>query len=227
MGRFRAMVLTLAISAMAQSVAPGVVLPDGKSIAARLDTSLNASKATAGEEVLATVAVGVVEGGEIVIPQGARLSGKVIAATARSKGNRRSMLMVRFDRAEWKTGSAALNAYIVGNLKNLPGAGRDNCVGHFGRHFVSQGTAVPVNPFREQSQNPNSLNGVTQPAHEIGAGGAPTTSVGGPPCAVAGPPDLHYISVHKLNEGGTQLISDKKNIALPAGIIVELRHVSP
>lgn len=214
-------ILLLSVASFAQT--PAVVLPDSTSIAARLDTSLNAKKATAGDNVQATVAVGVVMAGEVVIPQGARLAGKVIAASFRSKQNHQSMLMVRFDRAEWNGGFAQLNAYIVGNLRNLPGGGRNNCLGH---QFLPQ-RSVPVTPFAPQSQAPNSLNGVTQPTHDTTSGvGLTGSPVGPPPCAVAGPPDLHYIRVHKVDAGATQLVSDKKNIDLPAGIIVELRHVA-
>ena len=220
-----ALVFLLFAASFAQAQTPTVVLPDATSIAARLDTGLNAKKAHAGDEVLASVAVGVVMSGQVVIPQGARLFGRVVAASGRSKENRQSMLMVRFDRAEWKGGSAALNAYVVGNLKNLPGGGRNDCL----HRFLPQ-RSVPVTPFAEQSQNPNSLNGVTQPTHDTGAALGPSAGrVGPPPCAVAGPPDLHHIRVHKLAQppGAIQLVSDKKNIDLPAGIVVELRHVAP
>ncbi len=218
-----AIAFLLAVAA-AQTPNPTVVLPDGTSIAARLATSLSTRKAHAGDEVQATVAVGVVMAGTVVIPQGAQLFGRVVAAAARSKENRESMLMVRFERAEWKGGSAALNAFIVGNLRNLPGRGRNDCFGH---RFLSQPSA-PVTPFY-QSQAPNVLNGTPQPTHDTRSGvGLTGSPVGPPPCAVAGPPDLHHIRVHKVDQpaGATQLISGKKNIDLPAGIIVELRHVA-
>ena len=226
-GAMRALAIAfiVTVAAVAQTPNPTVVLPDGTSIAARLDSSLSTKKAQAGDEARASVAVGVVMGGEVVIPQGARLFGRVMAAAARSKEKRQSMLMVRFHRAEWSGGAAMLNAFIVGNLRNLPGGGRNDCFGH---RFLSQPSAR-VNPFAEQSQAPNVLNGTPQPTHDTGGSLSVGNPMGPAPCAVAGPPDLHHIRVHKLDQpaGATQLISDKKNIDLPAGIIVELRHIAP
>ncbi len=49
------------------------------------------------------------------------------------------------------------------------------------------------------------------------------------PCAVAGPARLDYIFVRNLDDpaGGTQLMSKIKNITLPAGTKLELRHAAP
>jgi hypothetical protein len=46
------------------------------------------------------------------------------------------------------------------------------------------------------------------------------------PCATAGPESLDYIFVRNLEDppGGTQLMSVKQSITLPAGTLIELRH---
>lgn len=221
-------VAMIAAGAVAQTAAPAIDLPDGTSIAARLLTTVKTNKANNGDEVGAAVAVAVLLGGHIVVPQEARLVGHVLAATPRSKQNRESILLIRFERVEWHEGSAALNAYIVGNLRNLPRAISEDC---FPRRRMFPQRVLPSHEFvGQQVQVPNPGNS-PQPIHNTGsdprmAGMGDDLSL---PCRVAGAPDLHHIRVRKLDDppGATQLVSESKNITLSAGIIVELRQVAP
>ena len=218
------LVMVLAAGAVAQT-ASMVALSDGSSIAARLMSNLKANKLNAGDEVLAEVVVPVLDRGRIVIPAGARVVGEVVSSNARSKQNPESKLSVRFERVEWKGGSAAVSAYIVGLLAGMPGrAQRDNCAPR------SRFMANPPISQMQQSQGPNTLNGVRQPIHNTGPSPMQDPSLAtGMPCLVAGPPDFSHISVRKLDapKGATQLVSATKTISLPKGITVELRQVAP
>ena len=218
------LVMVLAAAAVAQT-ATMVELSDGSSIAARLMSNLKANKLNAGDEVLAEVVVPVLDRGRIVIPGGARVVGHVVSSNARSKQNPESKLGVRFERVEWKGGSAAVSAYIVGLLAGMPGrAQRDNCAPR------SRFMAKPPISQMQQSHGPNTLNGVGQPIHDTGSSPMQDPSLAtGMPCLVAGPPDFSHISVRKLDapRGATQLVSATKTISLPKGITVELRQVAP
>ena len=217
--------LVLTVSSAAQT-ASTIDLPDGASIAVRLASNVKANKANAGDEVLAEVIVPVLDHGRIVIPSGAKVIGQVVSSNGKSKQHPESVLGVRFERAEWKDGTAALQAYIVGLLAGVPGkTQRDNCQPGAPRRFR---TPPPTYQF-QQTQGPNVLNGVPQPIHNTDTRLQDPSLATGMPCVVAGPPDFSHISVRKLDSprGATQLISAKKNISLPKGIAVELRQVAP
>src|SRR5690349_17032150 len=100
-------VLALVLTASLAAQTAPVELPEGASIAVRLARNLKASKAIAGDEVLAEIIVPVLDRGRIVIPGGARVIGHVISSNGRSKQNPQSVLGVRFERAEWKGGGTA------------------------------------------------------------------------------------------------------------------------
>ena len=79
-------------------------LAAGTAISAELDKSLDSKKAKAGEAVTARTTEAIKEDGKVVIPKGTKLTGRVVRASARSKGDSDSTLGLQFDRAELKSG---------------------------------------------------------------------------------------------------------------------------
>lgn len=106
-------VILLALSLL-QSTAPAAENPPAGniSIAAKLQKAI-ASNARLGQEVRMQVEYDVTgSNGAVLIPAGARLSGKVTAAHARSSAQP-AELAFEIERAEWKKGSMPLRATIV------------------------------------------------------------------------------------------------------------------
>ena len=79
-------------------------LAAGTAINAELDKSLDSKKAKVGDAVTARTTEAIKEDRKVVIPKGTKLAGRVIRASARSKGDSDSTLAVQFDRAELKSG---------------------------------------------------------------------------------------------------------------------------
>lgn len=79
-------------------------LAAGTAINAELDKSLDSKKAKVGDAVTARATEATKEDGKVVIPKGTKLAGRVIRASARSKGDSDSTLALQFDRAELKSG---------------------------------------------------------------------------------------------------------------------------
>jgi len=79
-------------------------LAAGMAINAELDRSLDSKKAKVGDAVTARTTEAIKEDGKVVIPKGTKLAGRVIRASARSRGDSDSTLGLQFDRAELKSG---------------------------------------------------------------------------------------------------------------------------
>jgi hypothetical protein len=79
-------------------------LAAGTAVNAELDKSLDSKKAKVGDAVAARTTEAVKEDGKVVLPKGTKLTGRVVRASARSKGDSDSTLGVQFDRAELKGG---------------------------------------------------------------------------------------------------------------------------
>lgn len=74
-------------------------LPSGTAINAQLNSSVDSKKAKAGDKVEAHTTEAIKYDGKIILPQGAKLEGHIMEATARSKGDGGSTLAIQFDRA--------------------------------------------------------------------------------------------------------------------------------
>jgi len=81
-----------------------VTLPEGATVNAELRSSLNTKKAKPGDKVEAYTTEAVKFGGEVILPSGTKLFGRVTQAAARSRGDNRSALGIQFDKAVLKKG---------------------------------------------------------------------------------------------------------------------------
>lgn len=193
------------VSTVGQTVAPaGVSLSPGASIAVVLRRTVKAGKASPGDEVLAEITVPVLQNGRILIPEGARVFGRVTTAIAHTRDHPESVLAVRFERAEWKEGSVALNAFMVRalgrpeKLKRADPYNPTNCI-------------PPMNSAGQPVRNPRFSCDKLRPR-----------------ISDSGLPKLEDVSVRSLNDpmGPTELISMSKNVVLPKGLNIELRQVA-
>lgn len=98
-------------------------LPDGIRISVVLKTTVSAADSKPGTPVVMEVTEDV-KGpkGQVLIPAGAKLKGRITKAVPWSKERKESSLALVAERAEWKDGAATLRAFIVGKLHVLNGA---------------------------------------------------------------------------------------------------------
>ncbi|HUN63173.1 MAG TPA: hypothetical protein VMU53_14345 [Candidatus Sulfotelmatobacter sp.] len=102
-GTAAAMAQTPAANAPAAQ-ANAAVLPAGAPIQATLEKSLDAKKAKPGEPITARVTQNTENNGKIIMPEGAKLEGRVTEASARAKGAANSSVSIVFDKAVLKHG---------------------------------------------------------------------------------------------------------------------------
>src|SRR5262249_6933653 len=97
-------------------------LATGIAVNAELDKSLDSKKVKTGEAVSARTTEAVKEDGKVVLPKGTKLTGHVVRASARGKGDSDSTLALRFDHAELKGGQEMTVQLNVQALAAAPGA---------------------------------------------------------------------------------------------------------
>jgi hypothetical protein len=86
------------------SGAAATTLPAGTVIPARLTKTLDSKKAKEGDQVVAKTTSNVKAAGDVVIPKGSKLLGRVTRADARASGESQSALGIAFERAILKDG---------------------------------------------------------------------------------------------------------------------------
>lgn len=196
--------LYLAPLALAQAAQPKPqpshpLVSDGTRISVELKTTINAKKAKAGDPVKLEVTQDVRGAdGQILIPSGAKLFGKVSVAVAITKQQPESQLSIVVERAEWKKGSADLNGFIVGGLS---GVGRTDIVAVYvggSQGSIAEGPAPPPSvysrlPGEEADPRPPALSDVE--------------------LKVADDPSI-----------GSVLVSKKKDVVLESGTTFVIRH---
>jgi hypothetical protein len=109
------LILVTATMCLAQtgSSADRMTVASGTAIDAQLQKNLDASKANVGDEVVLKVAKSIKQNGEVVIPKGTALIGRVTEVTRRTKENSSSRIGIVFDRIEKNGISAPFSASIV------------------------------------------------------------------------------------------------------------------
>jgi len=99
---------------------------------AELDKSLDSKKAKVGDAVSARTTEAIKEDGKVVLPKGTKLTGRVVRASARGKGDNESTLAVQFDRAELKGGqemTVQLNVQALAAPSGVAAIGGDDLQG--------------------------------------------------------------------------------------------------
>ena len=172
-------------------------LPSGLQFPARMVSGVNAKKAKVGDEVKLEMAV-IVRGPNdtIALPRGAKLIGTVTQASNRKAGGGVSSLSFVVTRAEWKGGSLAL--YAVPSAVAAPRAG--------GSQDPSEGRDI------RESRNINTSSNTTDSAALMAS-------------AIAN--DLKGVEIKDTGDPrtATAVVSDKRDVSIPAGTIVTLRQL--
>lgn len=146
--------ITHAAAQQAKDTAP-VTLPDGVRIPVLLKTSINTKSAKPGMPIVLEATSDVRSEREaLLIPKGARITGRVTVAVPWTKQNKESRFSLVAERAEWKEGHAVLKAFIVGHLRVLNSAlvstGLSDALS--GAEVLQGGSpAGPQNPYKDRA----------------------------------------------------------------------------
>lgn len=95
-------------------------------VAAELQTSIRADKASVGDEVLARVTRSVNQNGSIVIERGSRLIGRVTEVSPRTSASKGSSVTVLFHSVQKDGVTTPINATILGIARATPRASVDD-----------------------------------------------------------------------------------------------------
>lgn len=198
---------------------PAAGLPSGTVVNAQLNSSVDSKKAKAGDKVEAHTTEAIKYGGKIIVPQGAKLEGHVIEATARSKGDQESILGIQFDKAIPKKGeeiplTVAIQAVAApqNDFGGSAGPGSDPMAGV----GASAAGGSPMGASRPQNPNgaiPNSPAGeATGSSGSNGSALLSATSRG-----VYGLNDLKLTQASPNGSQTTVITSSGKNVHLDSG----------
>jgi hypothetical protein len=111
-------ILFSAVAVFAQdqtTLAPGAQVPENLSIPARLTKTLDTNKCKSGDVVEMRTLEPVLLSHGLVMPEDAKLQGKVLGA-ASSQNNQPSWIVLVLERAEWKQHSILLHAFVSGQI---------------------------------------------------------------------------------------------------------------
>jgi hypothetical protein len=89
------------------------ILQSGTNIQAQLQKTLDVKNAEVGDQVVLTVNQSIKQDGQVVVPKGSKLIGRVTEVQQKTKNNAASRLGVVFDRLEGKNLSSPISASIV------------------------------------------------------------------------------------------------------------------
>lgn len=116
-------------------------LKTGTSFEAQLQKTLDVKDAEVGDSVILKVTKEVRQEGEVVVPKGAKLIGRVTEVQEKTKNSAISKLSVAFDRIEGKNLNAPINATIVSVTQTTVNAAADVFSSDISSNSSSSGSA--------------------------------------------------------------------------------------
>ena len=212
-------VLVSAITVFAEeptAVAPATPAPENLSIPARLSKTIDTNKCKAGDRVEMRTAEPILVGNGVVMPENAKLSGKIVGAASR-QGDKPSWMLLVVERAEWKQHDVPLHAFVTAQITmkaQVPGQNDsafqtaidmpDRVL--WGRRNVRQ--LPQANPGSDLSRT------MTHPPRDATIEGNDARQV-----SYQGVDDLRLI---KSKSGIVFLVSQKDHLKLPSGTMLML-----
>jgi hypothetical protein len=170
-------------------------------IPVQLTKSIKADKAHPGDAVEFRMAEAILAGNGIVIPAKARLFGRIVSAESK-EGNRPSVLSLLVERVEWGGHVLHLHAFVSGwGTKRVLNRTAD-CV--LRAHPVPRGS-------------PNTFVTICS-SH---------TAERYEPASLSHKQLMAEISILQNQENGASVLTSKKNIRLPSGLLLMLQNVNP
>ena len=231
--RYVAVIALMVTAAFARQEVNDGGLPEGATLAIRLEQTVRADRAHAGDEVRAKLLAPVLMHGAIIL-------GTALHVQPLGPG-RASQLLIRFHAARWRDGSMPLNAYVSRQLlikRTFTTESRQFCppIERFLPRRQSSQQQQPA-PAQQPAPQPPPAQ-PKAPAPPVYAPPRPRTENMDPCHNAMGTrsedlrrqtftsPAISDILIRKLTvpEGGLLLESPKKNIKLPKGMMLEIRN---
>jgi hypothetical protein len=210
-----------------ENVSSEASLAGGTAINATLNSSIDAKKAKAGEQITAQTMDAVKSAdGRTILPKGTKLVGHVTKASVRSNGQGESMLAIQFDKAMLKGGQEiSLNTVVIQAIA-APAREASN-YGGYDAQPTTAGGAPSNNPSMSGSRGarPEGTS-ASQPYPGSNANGTNPNDTAGNEANNSGPLPANARGVYGLegvrlsansNGEGTVLTSTDKNIHLDGG----------
>lgn len=184
--------------------------PENLTIPARLFKTIDTNKCKAGDVVEMRTLEPVLIANGLVMPENAKLHGKIVGAASR-QNDRLSWLLLVVDRAEWKRHTIALHAFIASQITTTaktPGPINDSSetlaqaerAPYVGRAHMDPWRSAPVGkPLQDASDD---------------GSGAPQLSS----------PRLDNLYIQQARNGAVFLFSPKEHLKLPSGTMFMLRN---
>jgi hypothetical protein len=210
-----------------------VRLESGTRINGELQNAVDVKNARVGDEVVLKTTQSIKQNGEIVIPKGTRLLGRVIDVQQRSSSNGASRLGLVFDRVQGKSLDTPINASIV-SITNATSSTNAGDIADADLVGSSSTSAAASSGRSGGSSGGGLLGGVTSTAG--GVLGTTTQTAGGltnaagqvvASTAGSGVRTVNGIQISDAVNGsagaGTTLSSADRNIKLEKGVMIGLQ----
>jgi hypothetical protein len=200
-------------------------------LAVRLEQSVKTSHSRQGDLVKATLLAPVISHGVVVVPQYAKVVGRVLVSQKRN-GQDPSRLVIRFERIEWGRSATSLNAYVLRQLLMrrtvVYGDNSSPCPSMFRSHFqaprrrgADPPTVSPPNNTYAPCDDRLGVSQRTEPERITQRAESGRVTFISPPLK-----DMQLLKAVSPR-GATALVSRKKNISLERGTMLEILQTAP
>jgi len=200
-----------------QAAAPAAQGPENLTIPAQLSKAIDTNKCKAGDAVEMRTLEPVLVGNGLVMPENAKLHGKIVGAASR-QNDQPSWVLLVVERAEWKQHSVALHAFIASQITikaKVPGQSD--------------------NAFQNAIDMPDRVlwrRGARQLPQSYPGGDLSRTLTHPPRDATIEGNDARQLSYHGVDDlrllqaknGSVFLVSPKPHLKLPSGTMFMLRN---
>jgi len=211
-------VLFSALAAFAQdpqAASPAIRVPDNFSIPARLSRTIDTNKCKPGDVVEMKTLEPVLLGSGLIMPENAKLLGKIVGAASR-QDKQPSWVLLVMERADWKEHSIPLHAFVNSQITvKAQLSGPNNST--FGR-AASLSDAVQWRRSGRQlpQNNPGTplAASMNDTLHDVAGEGPQILTVSG----------LNDLRLMQDPSGRVFLISQKARLKLPSGTMLMLRN---
>lgn len=215
--RILLLVLLSAITVFAEGPSAAVAdssVPDNLSIPARLHKTIDTKKCKPGDVVEMRTLEPVLISNGLVMPENAKLHGKIVASASR-QNDKPSWLLLVVQRAEWKDHSISLRAFITSQITVKAKVDAQN------NNTFDGALNMPDNVYRRRSRTQSSpTSGMGASAGRSGrdwTGDAGETQT------------LNYqrlddLRMMQAKNGAVFLVSSKEHLKLPSGTMFMLHH---
>jgi len=197
---------------------PGPQLATSLTIPAQLNKTIDTDKSRVGEFVYMNALESVSLGKDVVMPRGAKLSGRVLGGASRNQ-DKPSWIVIVIERVEWKNYRVPLHAFIVAQIAS----------GHRQSAIVPDDSTVPRTRDNCSSRQP-SARGISHdnPGNELAVvmmdHSPQDATVGGSDAVHTTSPPLDDLHVFQDKNGTVFLLSQKSHLKLPSGTMFILRN---